>query len=387
MEKLSESERKAHKELKERVKDCESYLYQEDERLLQWLVARRFNVDKAEEMIRNDVKWRKENNVDNILDWKIPEVIEKYTAFAEIGYDFNGGPIYYLMHRNFDIRGLLHSVSKQDYLRYQIYIGEKSREAQVKQSKLLGRPVTQHSFLMDMERFNVGDCLWKPGMDISAEAQKMFEDHYPEIINVALIINVPKIFHVIWSMFKPLMDERTISKMQIFGKDGWQEAILAQLPAEVVPKCYGGTRVDPDGDPNCPSITNKGGKIPESYFIANRFSKSIDKSTMKILNVAKGSTQVLDFQITIPNSKIKWEFITDDYDIEFGLDFKEGNLDPIVLFQHTRVNSHLAVEIGEILCEKKGTYILTFDNVYSYLRAKKVHYNVEIIGPSQLPKE
>ena len=382
MDKLNENQLKSFEELKIKTKDYPS-IYQNDDILLQWFTARRFHVDRTIQMIENNIKWRKENNVNKIFEWDAPEVLKKYYPVSLIGHDKKGRPIWIIIQAGEDIRGILHSVSKHDYVKYTILILEKMRTELLKQSVKYSYPITQQIVIMDLEGFSLSDFIWKPCFEVQSECTKMFEDHYPEILKNAFCINAPAVFTIAYTMLRPFLDEATQNKIQIFGKQGWKETILSQLPAEVIPKYWGGTKVDADGNPKCPSIVCLGGKVPEFYYTQNKFSNSKNKSSMHTLNIGKGSCEKLEYKITIPNSKIKWEFLTDDYDIEFGLDYK-GDSELEILFQHERVNSHMNVEEGEMLCRNTGTYILSFDNTYSYLRPKKVYYNVEILGPSVL---
>ncbi len=52
---------------------------------------------------------------------------------------------------------------------------------------------------------------------------------------------------------KPFMHQATLDKMKIFGcnKEEWTAAILEEIDADQIPAIYGGTMVDPDGDPRC----------------------------------------------------------------------------------------------------------------------------------------
>ena len=63
----------------------------------------------------------------------------------------------------------------------------------------------------------------------------------------------PKIFSIAFSILRRFMDERTANKIQIFSHDSdvWKPALLAEIDADQLPACYGGTMVDPDGNPNC----------------------------------------------------------------------------------------------------------------------------------------
>ena len=41
--------------------------------------------------------------------------------------------------------------------------------------------------------------------------------------------------------------------MRIFNNDSevWKKVLLAEIDADQLPACYGGTMIDPDGNPNC----------------------------------------------------------------------------------------------------------------------------------------
>lgn len=54
--------------------------------LLRWLRARDFDVDKAERMYRHDLKWRKENGIDDML--------RSYAAAEIVKENYPGGILY-----------------------------------------------------------------------------------------------------------------------------------------------------------------------------------------------------------------------------------------------------------------------------------------------------
>lgn len=60
---------------------------------------------------------------------------------------------------------------------------------------------------------------------------------------------------IMYNMMKPFLHQATIDKMKIFGseKEEWTAALLEEIDADQFPAFYGGTMVDPDGDPKCPS--------------------------------------------------------------------------------------------------------------------------------------
>ena len=51
----------------------------------------------------------------------------------------------------------------------------------------------------------------------------------------------------------------TLDKISVFGfdKNEWSEALLKEVDADQLPVHYGGTMIDADGDPKCPSKVRK----------------------------------------------------------------------------------------------------------------------------------
>lgn len=65
------------------------------------------------------------------------------------------------------------------------------------------------------------------------------QDRYPESMGKFFIINAPWTFSTVWSFVKPWLDEVTVAKIDIVGS-GYKDKLLAQIPAENLPKEFGG---------------------------------------------------------------------------------------------------------------------------------------------------
>ena len=62
-----------------------------------------------------------------------------------------------------DMRGLLSSVKKADYIRYTIRVLEASRQDMQQQTQQLGQPVNQQCCVFDLDNFSLKHVTWKPG--------------------------------------------------------------------------------------------------------------------------------------------------------------------------------------------------------------------------------
>ena len=68
-----------------------------DHIILKFCRARLYNIENTTNMLLNNIKWRLDNNIDNILDNppKKLELIKKYLPIAVHNYDRDGRPILY----------------------------------------------------------------------------------------------------------------------------------------------------------------------------------------------------------------------------------------------------------------------------------------------------
>ncbi|XP_065357690.1 alpha-tocopherol transfer protein-like isoform X2 [Calliphora vicina] len=74
------------------------------------------------------------------------------------------------------------------------------------------------------------------------------QDAVPLRIKAIHIVNQPKIFNVVFSLFKPFLREKLRNRIIFHGTD--RESLYKYMSPEILPACYGGTRKEPriDGD-------------------------------------------------------------------------------------------------------------------------------------------
>ncbi|XP_046633862.1 SEC14-like protein 2 [Daphnia pulicaria] len=385
MDQLDEESKLALTEFKERVQDCASKLLDtRDEFYLKWLVARSYNVAEAEKMLRASLAWRQANGVDDILNWTPPEVLQKYYSLGKLGHDKFNCPVYISAQGNMDLRGIFQSITKKDFMRFQAYTTERINKEMREESLRTGTNKNcQVVFIGDMTGLSMRQMTYKPVMDAGSEQTKVYESNYPENIRRMFIINAPKIFTVIFNIIKPFLHQATLDKIRIFGydKEEWAAALLEEIEADNLPLYYGGTMVDPDGDPKCPSKFNMGGEVPYSYYLSN--SAPVPKDYMETINIIAGAGgfKKLKYKIDVANSILRWEFMTEGGDIGFRVYYKSDEEGIVDLVPLSRIESHLITEEGQYICEDPGKYVVVFDNTFSILRPKKVRYYVVVNPP------
>lgn len=72
------------------------------------------------------------------------------------------------------------------------------------------------------------------------QASVVSQNYYPERLGKLYLINAPWGFSTVWSVVKGWLDPVTVAKINILGS-GYKSELLKQIPAENLPKEFGGT--------------------------------------------------------------------------------------------------------------------------------------------------
>uniref|UniRef100_A0A2K6K7T0 SEC14 like lipid binding 2 n=1 Tax=Rhinopithecus bieti TaxID=61621 RepID=A0A2K6K7T0_RHIBE len=357
---LSPKQKEALAKFRENVQDVLPALPNPDDYfLLRWLRARSFDLQKSEAMLRKHMEFRKQKDIDNIISWQPPEVIQQYLSGA----------------------------SKQDLLRTKMRECELLLQECARQTTKLGKKVETITIIYDCEGLGLKH-LWKPAVEAYGEFLCMFEENYPETLKRLFVVKAPKLFPVAYNLIKPFLSEDTRKKIMVLGAN-WKEVLLKHISPDQVPVEYGGTMTDPDGNPKCKSKINYGGDIPKKYYVRDQVKQQYEHS----VQISRGSSHQVEYEILFPGCVLRWQFMSDGADVGFGIFLKTkmgerqraGEMTEVLPNQ--RYNSHLVPEDGTLTCSDPGIYVLRFDNTYSFIHAKKVNFTVEVLLPDKASEE
>ncbi|XP_034873262.1 SEC14-like protein 3 isoform X2 [Mirounga angustirostris] len=323
--------------------------------LLRWLRARNFDLQKSEAMLRKYMEFRKSMDIDHILDWQPPEVIQKYMPGGLCGYDRDGCPVWYDIIGPLDPKGLLFSVTKQDLLKTKMRDCERILHECDLQTERLGKKIETIVMIFDCEGLGLKH-FWKPLVEVYQEFFGLLEENYPETLKFMLIV-----------------------------KGNWKEGLLKLISPEELPAQFGGTLTDPDGNPKCLTKINYGGEIPKSMYVRDQVKTQYEHS----VQINRGSSHQVEYEILFPGCVLRWQFFSDGADIGFGVFLKTkmgerqraGEMTEVLPSQ--RYNAHVVPEDGSLTCSEAGVYVLRFDNTYSFVHAKKVSFTVEVLLPDE----
>lgn len=353
----------------------------DDYYLLRWLRARQWQPEAAEKMLRDSLEWREKWGVDTTLkEWQAPEPLIKYFPSGCCGFDKDGAPVLIVPFAGLDVWGMLHAVSRCDCIRQIIITLELHLATAAKQAAIHGQVAQKLTVIFDMEGFSMRQYAWRPAGELIIALIQMYESNYPEILKICYIINAPRVFSLAFSVVKKFMHEYTISKIKIYGCDTkkWQAQLLSSIEPDQLPKHYGGTMVDEDGNPRCISKVPLGGKVPKHYQ-NRRLSQDKERQLTKV-TVKKGDKHAVDLICAQPGCFLRWEFGIENHDIKFLIVSKDEDGKEAVVHGPRKV-SGAGTDTGVIAANGPATYTVVFDNSYSFLRSKKVFFDVVITMP------
>ncbi|KAJ2226669.1 phosphatidylinositol transfer protein csr1 [Coemansia sp. RSA 485] len=174
--------------------------------MLRFLRARKWDVEKAYRMAIAALKWRMQENVEEIIwygdIYNDASLMWKGVSYAH-GKDKLGQPIIWS-------GSCLHHQKDQSYpqlKRYLIWMMETLRQ-------LLTPPIERVCLIMDLTDHSNANMDWP----FVKTFLKFLEAYYPECLGICIVYNGPWWFSGVWKLISPLLDPVVASKVQFAQK-------------------------------------------------------------------------------------------------------------------------------------------------------------------------
>ncbi|KAM9096077.1 SEC14-like protein 4 [Sarcophilus harrisii] len=381
---LSPQQQEALAQFRKNVQDVLPDLPNPDDYfLLRWLRARNFDLQKSEDMLRKHVVFRKQEDLDNMLNWKPPEVLQLYDTGSFSGYDPEGCPVWIDVTGSLDPKGLILSSGKTNMIKKRtqalVFL---LRECEL-QSERLGKKIETFVIIFDLENLGLRH-FWKPATEVYQEFFSILDHNFPETVKNLIAVKTPKLFPVAYNLVKPFISEETGKKIVILGAN-WKEDLQKFIDPDQLPAEYGGTLTDPDGNPKCLTKIRYGGMVPKKYYVQNQMKMQYEHTVC----INRGSSHQVEIEILFPGCVLRWQFLLDGPDIGVGIYLKtkmgerQRAREMIEVVPTQKYSSPLIPEDGTLTCTEQGVYVLRFDNTYSLIHSKKVSYTVEVLLPDK----
>jgi len=238
---ITDKEKQGIAELKERLGDLCTSRYN-DIRICRFLRARDSNINLAETMIRNEMKWREEFKPDKIFqEFPKSEYFDTLTTYwpGEFhGVDKSGIPLYCERIGAVDPCSLMSKVPRNILIQFHIYTMELN---DIILSESFEQSECPMGFIYVMDVTGLG---WKhrsqQTIDILREISHIDDNYYPESLRKFFVLRVPKLFCFFWSIAKLMLNTKTIEKFVIL-KTSFQTELRDVVDSHNIPRYLGGT--------------------------------------------------------------------------------------------------------------------------------------------------
>ncbi|XP_024409219.2 SEC14-like protein 5 [Desmodus rotundus] len=288
-----------------------------DQHILRFLRARDFHVDKAREMLCQSLSWRRQHQVDLLLQTRRPPaLLEEFYAGGWHYQDTDGRPLYILRLGHMDTKGLMKAVGEEALLQHVLSVHEEGQKRCEGNTKQFGRPISSWTCLVDLEGLNMRH-LWRPGVKAFLRIIEVVEDNYPETLGRLLIVRAPRVFPVLWTLISPFINENTRQKFLIYSGSNYQGpgGLVDYLDKEVIPDFLGG---------ECVCNVPEGGLVPKSLYLTDEEQEHADqlhqwRETYQSASVFRGAPHEVAVEILEGESVITWDFDILRGDVVFSL--------------------------------------------------------------------
>uniref|UniRef100_A0A4W4EDV5 SEC14 like lipid binding 1 n=1 Tax=Electrophorus electricus TaxID=8005 RepID=A0A4W4EDV5_ELEEL len=252
-----------------------------DQHILRFLRARDFNLDKARETLCQSLTWRKQHQVDYLLDtWTSPQVLLDYYTGGWHHHDRDGRPLYILRLGQMDTKGLVRALGEESLLRHVLSINEEGLRRCEENTKVFGRPIR------------------------------------PFILCNLIRVSAPKVNFL--KFVSPFIDENTRKKFLIYAGNDYQGpgGLLDYIDREIIPDFLGG---------ECMCEVPEGGLVPKSLYrtpeeLENDDIRLWTETIYQSASVFKGAPhEVRATYIIDASSVITWDFDVCKGDVIFNI--------------------------------------------------------------------
>lgn len=372
---LSERQEAALEKFRQAVRDVRKPSHT-DAFLLRWLRARDFDVAKAERLYRNDLQWRKDNGVDDLLQtYKIPDSVKENFPGVVIHPCKDKRPMW-IIPSCVDIKSFVTALTPAVVQRHIVFMLEHLESLKRSSSGEMDKELESQYLVIDFDRFSLLQVYSLQAMKTVTDMLKTIEEHYPECLEKCIPINVPYFFPIFWQLVRPFLSQRTVDKVEVYGREGWKERLLSIVDADSLPAIWGGNMMGPDGDPQCRDKVNYGGRFEEGF---DREAHSLfGEADVHQRIIGRRDRWELPINVSKAGARISWRFQTAAGDLAFGLRMNGGK--HLVPLQRIESTSYIP-QRGSWQCDSPGTYVLEFDNTHSWLSGKTLAYMVDLSAP------
>lgn len=224
-------------------KDLYAEYLRRDEYLIPFLRTRKLDVNKAADLLRTNLKWRKEERIDNLPSESFPQFESTYKTDL-LTHTRDGRPVALFTFGSWDVRKAALSGQIKLLVRYLVKTVFEMPQLKAREEGLAdGSNATQFVVIADLGGFNLRQQLCVRCPEFALGYIQNYEAHYPQSAASTMAINSPQIFNPIIQLTRPFMSEHFFTNFHLLGPHitDWKPKLDDFIEEKELPKRYGGT--------------------------------------------------------------------------------------------------------------------------------------------------
>jgi len=194
--------------------------------LIRYLEARNWNVEKSSKMLEESLKWRAARRPEDIR-WPDVSVEAETGKMYRASFPDREGKTVVIMRPTKN-----NTSSHEGQVQYLMYTLENA---------VLSMPEGQEKMVWLID-FTGWTLAHRSPIKTSRECMGIVQNHYPERLSVAFLLNAPKVFEATFKVAKVFLDQKTIQKLNFVYKDNEEsmKTLYKHIDPEVLPVDFGG---------------------------------------------------------------------------------------------------------------------------------------------------
>jgi hypothetical protein len=205
------------------------------------LIARRWNVPDAMQLIADTMEWRRKQGIDRILERAVraEAVLATRRAMGDgfFGQDLDGYPLYWIKAGLVDLSKLKEDAGLENLVNYHIQLMEYNQKVYYTElSRRRKRTFYSATIVVDLAGFSVrtvGGCF----MEVMTAVGAVDGNYYYENMHKVLVMNAPVFFRFFWRTAAGLFHPDTRAKFIVLETS---EELMDHVDKNVVPVAFGG---------------------------------------------------------------------------------------------------------------------------------------------------
>lgn len=327
---------------------------------------------------RRTLAWRKEHAEMLELAGKGEKVkkfasIEKFVAADYHGEDKRGNPVYCIRAGVSNPPAMMDANTKDEVLAFMMYrkeLGFRICDEKTRKTRKLHKLITVN----DLNHVSLMAGTEKRFQKVLGESSKLSETLYPQLLDRAVLVNVPYIFSVIWSMVRGLISAKTRAKVAICPGDTLKGDVskcpfAKMINMETIPTFMGGScRCRPGcicGVPN-----------DQKTMVARTDGEGLISANVAARDKLQAYVEVNR------GDKVAWYLQVTERGVEIDVVLRENGINkgtPMTVVKRFKHKAGAGVKSEVLESPGSGTLVFTFSNEYSYFNSKNIKYKCENI--------